>query len=66
MPSGLVHITVGHPRRFLMDLLEENSRLMGCCFVPLPRHWSAAKPFTLFEKFGILRNYLSTGRGFPQ
>ena len=61
MPSGLVHITVGHPRRFLMDLLEENSRLMGCCFVPLPRHWSAAKPFTLFEKFGILRNYLSTG-----
>ena len=30
-------------------------------FLLFPRHWSAAKPFTLFEKFGILRNYLSTG-----
>jgi len=61
MASGLVHITVGHPRRFLMDLLEECSHLMGCRFVAIPKHWSAAKPFSLFEKFAVLRSYLDSG-----
>ena len=61
MHSHLVHIVVGHPRKFLMDLLEENSRWSGCRFVGLPRHWSPVQRFSLFSKFTLLKSYLETG-----
>jgi hypothetical protein len=54
------HVTVGFPKRDIMEMLEVSSRTSGFNFVELPLFWNKSK-IEKREKYDILRSYLRSG-----
>jgi hypothetical protein len=60
MAEELVHVTVGYPRGYLMDMLQRSSEWYGCRFVGLPKYFGGG-PFNLLNKIFFVKSYIESG-----